>query len=192
MRKLINIPELIGKKFNRLTIIEFVERQQNNRLIFKCKCDCKDETIVSVEYQTLKSGRTKSCGCFRNEQVSKLGKSRRLNSGEASRNHLYIDYKYRAKKHDIKFNLDIIQFTDLTQQNCSYCNRLPSQSIKCKTSFGEFIYNGIDRVDSNKGYIQNNCVTCCKFCNASKSNLTEQEFLNKVKQIYEHRNLDKL
>ena len=39
-------------------------------------------------------------------------------------------------------------------------------------------FNGVDRVNSNKGYILENCVSCCSWCNFSKSNRTVEEYKN--------------
>ena len=49
----------IGKKFNSLEIIDFIPREGRNQY-WKCKCDCGNETIVSIAH--LKSGHTKTCG----------------------------------------------------------------------------------------------------------------------------------
>jgi hypothetical protein len=56
---------LIGKKFNRLTVVEEI-RDKNNKLKLKCRCDCGGETITTSD--KLKSGHTKSCGCLKRER----------------------------------------------------------------------------------------------------------------------------
>ena len=48
---------------------------------------------------------------------------------------------------------------------------------------GDFIYNGIDRLDNNEGYLPSNVVTCCKICNRAKHSLTVVEFLEWVRDI---------
>lgn len=45
------------------------------------------------------------------------------------------------------------------------------------------MYNGIDRVDSEKGYVVGNCVPCCYEVNRAKSNMTQSDFLELVRQI---------
>jgi len=50
----------IGDKYNNLTIIEEVEKY-NGRRYFRCLCDCGQETIA--RFISLRSGKTKSCGC---------------------------------------------------------------------------------------------------------------------------------
>ena len=54
--------EMIGKKFNLLTVLEFAGRDNQKALLYKCKCDCGKEVVVRG-YQ-LRTNRVKSCGCF--------------------------------------------------------------------------------------------------------------------------------
>ena len=65
-----DINSMIGKKFGRLTVLEYagdeyIGRNGNSRYI--CKCDCGNTAIVG-QYK-LKSGHTKSCGCLRREKA---------------------------------------------------------------------------------------------------------------------------
>ena len=41
-----------------------------------------------------------------------------------------------------------------------------------------------DRVDTTKGYFKENCVPCCKMCNIMKNKFSKEDFINKVKSIY--------
>ena len=70
MRK---IKDRKGKRYGRLLVIELYEikKESNgrNKVYWKCKCDCGNEKIVLGS--SLESGATKSCGCYRNEQVAK-------------------------------------------------------------------------------------------------------------------------
>lgn len=71
-----NMPKkqnLIGQKFNRLTVIEEAPTR-NKKTFWLCQCDCGN--ILEVRADQLKSGNTKSCGCLNTETRSKLGKSR--------------------------------------------------------------------------------------------------------------------
>lgn len=61
------VNDLTGQRFGRLTVIERAENQ-NQRAMWKCKCDCGNETeVISAN---LVRGNTKSCGCLKS-QVSK-------------------------------------------------------------------------------------------------------------------------
>lgn len=57
--------DLIGKKFNKLTVVGKCDEKRNNKTIWICKCDCGSDKIVYANKDTLKSGHTKSCGCIR-------------------------------------------------------------------------------------------------------------------------------
>ncbi len=61
--------DLTGKQFNRLTVLEFVP-DDTVYSFWKCKCDCGNITTVRRDH--LKSGTTKSCGCFHSECARKL------------------------------------------------------------------------------------------------------------------------
>ena len=56
--------KVIGKKFGRLTTLEFVG-VENQEAIYKYMCDCGN--IVTKSYHSVSSGNTSSCGCWFNE-----------------------------------------------------------------------------------------------------------------------------
>lgn len=51
-----------GRRFGNLTVQEFVGFDKFRRALWKCKCDCGN--IVNVAGQPLRSGNTRSCGCY--------------------------------------------------------------------------------------------------------------------------------
>ena len=57
---------IIGDKYNKLLVLEEVEKQGNNRM-FKCLCDCGNTTIVAMN--NMRSGKIVSCGCHKLEQL---------------------------------------------------------------------------------------------------------------------------
>ena len=63
------IIDMTGKKFGRLTVVEFDPNKKiNNKAYWICKCDCGN--ILSVRGQDLRQGKTKSCGCYMREKSS--------------------------------------------------------------------------------------------------------------------------
>lgn len=116
----------------------------------------------------------------------------RLPSGIGVSKQLFYKYKGSAKFHNRVFTLSFELFGKLTRQNCYYCNTPPSQSFTKKTFFGSYIYNGIDRIDSNIGYIPSNCVPCCKTCNYMKLGLSIKEFIDHTRRILLHLENDKI
>jgi len=62
----IRVEALQGRKFGRLTVLEFVGYRNPTRkqfaAIWACRCDCG--TVKNVAAARLKNGHTKSCGCL--------------------------------------------------------------------------------------------------------------------------------
>ena len=181
--------DMNGKKFARLTIIKQADYYINpttgkKTLKWECLCDCGNKTIVLGS--SLRKGATTSCGCKRLENLGKVNLANRKEFGESSFNQLYSGYKYAAKKRNHVFELDKKQFRKLITKNCTICKSPPNSKRYSKTSHGEFIYNGIDRIDNDEGYIISNVRTLCKLCNYAKGSLTEiqfQEWLDRIRGI---------
>lgn len=62
--------ELIGKVFNRLTVKNMDHIDENNNVIWLCDCSCGNTHLVKTAHLTRKE--VQSCGCLRDEQLSKL------------------------------------------------------------------------------------------------------------------------
>lgn len=64
---------LVGQHFGRLTVLERFKdtenKYQSHNAHWNCQCDCGEKTIVSS--YDLRTGKVKSCGCLRAEQLSK-------------------------------------------------------------------------------------------------------------------------
>ena len=172
--------DLTGQVFNRLTVVKFYASIEG-KAFWLCKCICGNEKIA--EARMLKVGSIQSCGCLQRENVIRLNKSRSLEPGEVGFNSTFHDYERRGE--DIKhgFYLTEEEFRYLTQQNCHYCGKEPS-NIARRDSKGEYIYSGLDRIDNNRGYEIDNVFPCCITCNHAKDILTVKEFLDWIKRVY--------
>lgn len=181
-------PELLGKRFGRLLVIEYIGKiddPQKRRWWF-CLCDCGNQ--VKVPTARLTSGNTKSCGCLKKESYL----YRQLPFGEASFNEFYGDYKRKSKKKNLVFKLSKKGLREITQQVCYYCGEPPNHNYgtKSRSKNGVYVANGIDKKIPSLGYIKSNCVPCCIKCNFFKSNLTTEEFLELISRIYKWRSSD--
>ena len=104
------------------------------------------------------------CGCL---SLDALKKNQHKGPGVSAINQLYARYKLDAKIRNLSFKLSKEEFIKITNLDCFYCGRIPSQKVTHR--WGTFyFYNGIDRVDNSKGYISNNSAPCCKECNSKK------------------------
>jgi len=79
------------------------------------------------------------------------------------------EYKSGAKKRNINFELSDDKCFELFKEKCYYCGELDQ-------------VNGIDRINSNNNYTNDNCVSCCKQCNFMKNKTDQPKFL----QLCEH------
>lgn len=61
--------DITGQKFGRLTVLSRSANSKDGRAMWRCLCDCGNETIVSGK--VLRNGHTKSCGCLNKEITSK-------------------------------------------------------------------------------------------------------------------------
>lgn len=57
---------MTGQKYNRLTAIE-LDRVENGHTFWKFRCDC-GKTVV-IDGWSVRSGKTKSCGCFNSDRI---------------------------------------------------------------------------------------------------------------------------
>jgi hypothetical protein len=80
-------------------------------------------------------------------------------------------YKSNAKILSRDFQMTKEQFERLVRDPCHYCGILRLNA------------NGIDRVDSSKGYLSNNIVTCCGPCNWMKKHFAYTLFVGKAIKI---------
>lgn len=53
--------DLTGQRFGRLTVIEPTDQRKAGHLVWRCRCDCGAEKLVSSQH--LRSGSVTSCGC---------------------------------------------------------------------------------------------------------------------------------
>ena len=68
--------DLTGKRFGRLTVIEYVGKDKHGLLTWLCKCDCGDTSKVRTG--DLLSGSAKSCGCLKREMVIEKNRKRAI------------------------------------------------------------------------------------------------------------------
>jgi hypothetical protein len=101
---------------------------------------------------------------------------------------LLKSYKNNAIKRNLEFTLGFEDAVHLFNQNCYFCGLEPNQLRKGRAIDGsnDFIYNGIDRLESDKGYVIGNVVSCCKVCNFAKRLMNEHEFRGWIEKVYKN------
>jgi hypothetical protein len=154
--------------------------------MFECLCDCGN--TVYVRGSGLLSSHVQSCGC----QKIDSARIKKVPRGMSSLKSCYGFYERCAKNRNLDFQISLEVFQKITSENCYYCGAKPSNSHQRTRGNGAYIYNGIDRIDNNKGYIDGNIVPCCKRCNYMKSAMGFDDFLNHIKRINNHLKLENI
>lgn len=112
--------------------------------------------------------------------------------GVASFNYLYRKYESNAKTRGLAFDITKEEFRVLTQLNCFYCNKSPESVAQRRNANGCYRYNGLDRLDSSKGYVLDNIVPCCKDCNIAKRDIDVVDFLAMIERIHSFQEKEKI
>lgn len=145
----INDPEgIIGNTYNRLTVVSYSHNKKGHKFYF-CKCICGN--ICNVSNHALKSGNTKSCGCY----IKEIRKTACVTHGlsKTPEYKIWCDIKKRC----------------YNQKNKSY-KYYGERGIKMSNdwlkSFPNFLrdvgkrpttLHTIDRIDVNRNYEIGNC-----------------------------------
>lgn len=172
---------LAGQKFGLLTVIELSDKRRNNKEPFQWLCVCDCGNLTYAETGALKCGSRKSCGCLL------IAYQNRLSEEEAVINKLYSEYKKGAKDRGIQFALSKNSFIILVKSNCHYCGSPPflRKTRKSRKTNKSAYLNGIDRKNNKLGYVEDNCVPACSFCNYAKKDSDYDDFIQWIQRIKE-------
>ena len=148
--------ELIGQKFGKLTITRFDHKDKHYHKYYECKCDCGKNTVVN--YDNLKRGLTKSCGCLISQTTSKLNKTRVIKD-----KHKYSDYSlYRTWIGMRKrcYSTTEPAYKDYGGRGITVCDEWNidyNSFLKWAKNNGYQKGLTIDRINNDKGYYPENC-----------------------------------
>jgi len=193
--------DILNKRFGRLLAKEEICKvvrcgiRTTKEFHIICICDCGKET--TVRKSSLIYGATKSCGCLKGDALRNVTKNfHTLPYGEAALNLILRGYKNGAIKRGLSWDLSRDSFKKITSSNCFYCGIEPKQSALAKRCWrrrdraielnGDYIYNGIDRINGDIGYTIANVVPCCGNCNVKKNKMSPYEFYEWIKRVYLH------
>lgn len=157
-----------GKKIGKWTLLKFIHKRYEPKWLCRCICG----TVKVISQSNLFAGQSKSCGCIQ-----------RYNKEEAGAKIYYNHYKLFAGYRKKQFKISFKTFKKFIKQNCYYCGSRPIKLVYSKHNLTKYLFNGLDRVNNDKGYLLNNIVTCCKICNRAKYTMTQIDFLDWIKRI---------
>jgi len=188
---------LIGKKVGSW-LIDFYLGCELGKRYYSCtctECNTSNHRVVKENLTNNLSKRCRQCG-YKSTAKNQKGQVRYGQDPQLfSYKRVFRHYVIRAKKSNLKINISLLDFIELSKKNCFYCgiepNTVSNPLRNCglsqkKQDMGWITWNGLDRIDSKKGYELKNIVTCCKTCNLAKAQLSTKEFKEWVERIYTH------
>lgn len=127
--KLSKNTNIVGMKFNKLTVLEKIKTDKGIK--YKCLCECGKETLVKCD--KIKSGHTRSCGCLLTEHnkvaVTKMWAAKPpRESWKTSANRVLYSH-YTLKNPSKTIDIDIDTFIELSNKDCSCCGAKPSSKF---------------------------------------------------------------
>lgn len=180
-----------GHQKGQLTVLREVPRtnETHSARLWLCQCDCGNQTTVKSNnlYQTI------SCGCRQGRSFGRDEKWR------ATFNMQYNHHRCGARRRGL-VELSKPKWESLTKSPCYYCEAIDMKNIADTVCYsrvkaahkGEdkclygIALNGIDRIDNNRGYEEDNVVACCFMCNSMKSDLSFEKFIRHLTTIHKY------
>lgn len=146
--------DLTGKTFGRLTVLSYADKNKNGANQWKCVCACgATKTIVT---SGLTSGRTNSCGCYKQDDLSE----RRTTHGKSKTREFRV------------WSAMLTRCSNPNQDNHAYYG--DRGIVVCdgwKNSFESFLAemgvapskkHEVDRINNEIGYVCGKCGQCCE------------------------------
>lgn len=155
----------VGKKFNKLTVIEFSHSDALQHRMWKCICECGKEKIIPTRLL----GKQVSCGCFKNQGT--------FSGVEKITGTLYCNMSCAAKRRGINFAVSVEYLWDLFIKQNKKC---ALSGLDLDFGIGKDGKNrtaSLDRIDSNKDYIEGNVQWVHRRINVMKQDMTTEQFI---------------
>lgn len=195
--------DMTGKFYNSWRVIEpDLEKSKGKSLYWRAEClDCN--RIFTVKGANIRNGTSKrctECGCGHGHDLQKGTIRTKRSAKESAEHYMFLQLRKSANPREIKWTLTEKETLSIIFNNCHYCASAPE--LKCyplkhhklsqkRTEDAVIIRNGIDRIDSDKGYEINNVVPCCEQCNKSKLDQSITSFMDWLDRIARHQGYTK-
>lgn len=175
----------LGKKYNLLTVIEFIGTDSVGNARWLCRCDCGKEKIVRGK--SLLRDRVKSCGCL---NWINGRKNKRWTGYEDISGDFWSTMMNRAKQRGHDFTISIEEAW----------NQFIKQGRKCLFSGIDLIFTSgklnkskqtasLDRIDSSKGYTIDNICWVHKEINKMKLDHSVEHFIELCESVAKNKEI---
>jgi hypothetical protein len=172
---------LEGKRFGKLIAIKWTKFNGRHRY-WLCKCDCGKNKEIAATH--LVRNKINSCGCSQ----TRIGKQNNAWKGHGEISGAYfsgIKEKARQRKIDFKISIEYIwSLFEKQKRKCALTGLEMQFPTKCKQRYTA----SLDRIDSNKGYVEGNVQWILGDVNWMKNNFSQDYFIEICQLISQKHN----
>lgn len=172
----------------------YVDRSRKDGLTCQCKiCVCNTQLTSTVYKEYQEKYRTEHKDIWKKYEKNRSQKSKdkkrvynkwyyaehrdvilKRNARYSQTLHgKFTEYKSRAQKAGMAFELTLEQFQMFWKKHCTYCGSVINTI-------------GLDRINNSIGYTIDNCVPCCSICNNQKHSLSLEDWICHIEKIYNY------
>lgn len=145
---------MIGKKFNKLLVLERVKNDKFGNTKWLCKCECGNK--VEVLGTHLRSGHTQSCGCLQKEKCKNIIHKPKHNMSRTRIYKIWNGMKNRTNEKSVSKDK---YYKNYSGRGITVCDDWKEfeQFYKWATNNGYKDNLTIDRIDTDGNYEPSNC-----------------------------------
>jgi hypothetical protein len=173
----------IGQKYGKLTVMSEHSKTRNSHYRYTCKCECGNTTDVLLTH--LRQGNTLSCGCTipiakTHHQWTGVGEI----SGGFWYNHIVRSAKGdKGRRIELELNITKEYVWDLFLKQNRKC-ALSGIELKFPERHKDKSWTAsLDRIDSSKGYVEENVQWVHKDINMMKRIYNQEYFIEMCKLV---------
>lgn len=177
--------DLTNKRFGQLTVISFHSKNNNNKLLWNCQCDCGNKKIIIG--QSLREGKSTCCG-IKGCPYHGSNKNKNYNS------ELYFIWYDMMRR---CYNKNRKEFKHYGARGIKVCNAWHNINFFINDMGERPKGHYLERIDTNKNYERNNCKWATMkeqqnnktnniFIKYKDSEFTLMEICEKFKLDYQH------
>lgn len=162
--------DLIGKKFERLTVTGFAGLNKRKQSMWECECQC-GKNIVAIG-SNLNRGHTSSCGCLQKEKIRRVKGTHLMSTTNTYHSWWTMLYRCRNPKYQHYAGKGVSVCTEWVD---SFENFLADMGPRPSDN------HSIDRIDNSKGYFKENCRWATSYQQAR--NRTDNCYLDSITNV---------
>lgn len=173
--------DLCGRRFGRWAVLEKV--QYHHKVKWRCRCDCGSEAEIAPDSLVLnKSTKCRDCGYVSDRFIDPVPQ------------YYWIKVLHRAKRSEILITVTKEYCRKLYEKQGGRC-AITGIQLRFGASVKEFKQGkstaSLDRIDSSKGYIEDNVQWVHKVINSMKSNMSQLDFIQWCQKIVDYKDSSK-